>query len=136
MVVMLVHHDHPGLFEHRRELVRAVDVPVVVAEHRQHGDLQITHRVGHDRGLLGLAVGGEVAGQEHEVGALVQPREGLRRAGAVVGALAVMDVAGGGDPDPALVMVVGRPALGDDGRAHALRLPAHARWVAMGHGHG
>ncbi len=56
----------------------------MVAEHRQHGDLQITHRVGHDRGLLGLAVGGEVAGQEHEVGALVQPREGLRRTGAVV----------------------------------------------------
>ena len=102
-----------------------------------HGDLEVAHDVGDDLGLLGLAVGGQVAGQEHDVGALVQARERGRGPLAVVGALAVVDVAGGGDPDPALVMAVGRPSFGGDGRAHPFPLPApappgsHSPWPRM-----
>ena len=70
VVVVLVHHDHAGVLEHRGELVGAVDVPVVVAEHGDDRDVEVAHDVGDDLGLLGLAVGGQVAGQEHDVGAV------------------------------------------------------------------
>ena len=60
------HHD-PGLLQHRRHLVRATRVVVVVAEHRQDRDVEVAHGVGEDRGLLRLAVRREVAGQQDEV---------------------------------------------------------------------
>ena len=64
----------PASCEHGGELVGAVGVPVVVAEHGQDRDVEVAHGVGDDRGLLGLAVGAEVAGQQDDVGALVQAR--------------------------------------------------------------
>ena len=121
----------PASVQDRGELGGAVDVPVVVAEDGDDGDLEVAHDVGDDLGLLGLAVGGQVAGQEHDVGALGQARERGRGPLAIVGALAVVDVAGGGDPDPALVMAVGRPSFGGDRRAHAFPLPATADRVAI-----
>ena len=136
VVVVLVHHDHAGVSQHRGELVGAVGVPVVVAEHGDDRDRQVAHGVGDDLRLLGLAVGGQVAGQQDDVGALVEPRERGRRALAVVGAFAVVDVAGGGDPDAALVVAVGRPAFGGDGRAHPFPHTHSRDRVAIHHGHG
>ena len=129
VVVVLVHHDHAGFLKDRGELAGAVDVPVVVAEHGDDRDVEVADDVGDDLGLLGLAVGGEVARQQDHVGAVAEAREGRRRTLAVVGALAVVDVARGGDPDAALVLAVGRPPLGGDRRAHPF---PHTRWHRPG----
>jgi hypothetical protein len=69
----------------------------VVAEDREHRDAETAACVGEDDRLLGLAVGGQVAGQQDEVGLAAQ--RGERRADLVVLRLTAMDVARGGDPD-------------------------------------
>ena len=92
------------------ELVGAVDVPVVVAEHGQDGHADVAHGVGDDLRLLGLAVRGEVAGEQDHVHAVLQRGEGRVRPLLVVGALAVVHVTRGGDPDPAFVPPLGRAA--------------------------
>jgi hypothetical protein len=101
-VVGAVEHDDAGLLEHRSHLARAVRVPVVVAEHGQHRQLELAARVGHDRRLLRLPVRREVAGQQQEVGASLERAERGGGPLAVVRALAEVDVPGRSDPDPAL----------------------------------
>ena len=70
----------------------------MVAEHRHHRDLEVAHGVAQDRGLPALR--GEVAGEQDQVDAPRERGERLTRLLAVALA-AEMDVAGGGDPDPA-----------------------------------
>jgi hypothetical protein len=75
----------------------------VVAEHRQHGSAEAAGRVGEDRGLLGLAVGGQVAGQQDQVDAALEPAE--RGRGALAVALAPeVHVSRSGDADPAFLL--------------------------------
>jgi hypothetical protein len=62
--VLAIEDVDPARGERRGHLVAAVGVPVVVAEHGQHRDVGRARGVGEDRGLLGLAVGGQVAGQQ------------------------------------------------------------------------
>ncbi len=64
-----------GVGEDRAQLVDAVGVPVVVAQDGEHRHLQRAARVGQHPGLLGLAVGGPVAGQQDEIGVPVELRE-------------------------------------------------------------
>ena len=60
-------HAHAGVGQHGDDLVRAVQVPVVVAEHGEHRDRQAAARVGEDRRLLGVAAGGQVAGEQDQI---------------------------------------------------------------------
>ena len=115
---VLVEHDTPASSSTARNSSGAVDVPVVVAEHGQDRHADVADRVGDDLRLLGLAVRGQVAGEQDHVDAVLERGEGGVRALAVVGALAVVDVARGGDPDPALVTALGGPPVDGDGRAH------------------
>jgi hypothetical protein len=102
-VVRAVEHHDARLLEHGGHLVGARRMVVVVAEHREHRDVEVAHGVGEDRGLLGLAVRGEVAGQQDQVDAAGQGAE--RRMGPLaVGVAAEMHVAGGRDADPALLL--------------------------------
>jgi hypothetical protein len=87
----------------------------------------------------------QVAGQQDQVDAVLERPERGGRALAVVGALAVVDVARGGDAYPAFVAAVRGPSVdGDPGRsvrgsggAHVhCRIPAPARRVAIRHAHG
>ena len=47
----------------------------MVAEHGHHRDVEVAHDVGDDLRLLGLAVGGQVAGQQDDVRAVRQTGE-------------------------------------------------------------
>ena len=100
--VLALEHVDAALLQHGDQLVAAVDVPVVVAEHGEHRHVDVAHGGRHHGALLGLAVRGQVAGQQHEVDAVAQPGERLRPA-LLVALAAEVDVAGGGDPDRALV---------------------------------
>src|SRR5947209_9789030 len=82
--------------EHRHQLLGAVDVPVVVAEHRVHRDVEGRAGIGQHSALLGLPVGGQIAGQQHEVGDAVQRCH--RATDLVAVSLGAVDVPGGGDP--------------------------------------
>ena len=86
-------------------------MPVVVAQHGEDRQCQVAARVGEHGGLLGLAVGREVAGEQQQVGALVEPGEGLAHARA--DRLVAVDVAGGGDAQRrrAGARAVGAPGL-------------------------
>ena len=101
-MVLALEHVDAALGERGDELVAAVDVPVVVAEHREHRHVLERGRGARDhRGLLRLAVRGEVAGQQHEVDAAVQRGERLGPA-LLVAFAAEMDVPGRRDPDRTL----------------------------------
>ena len=111
IVVRAVEHHDPGLLEHGGHLVGARRVVVVVAEHGDHRDAEVAHGVGEDRGLLGLAVRGEVAGQQDQVDAALERGERLTGALAVAVA-AEVHVAGRRDADPALVLAARRAVRG------------------------
>jgi hypothetical protein len=53
----------------------AAGVPVVVPEHGKHGGIDLGARIRQHLRLGGFAVGRQVAGQEHEVGALTECRD-------------------------------------------------------------
>ena len=109
----------PPSLQRGDELVAAVDVPVVVAEHRQHGHVDSTYRCGHHRTLLGFAVRREVTREQHEVDAVAEAGERLGPALAVAVA-ADVDVARRRDPDRALVgLLAPRRALRADGHEAA-----------------
>jgi hypothetical protein len=72
-------------------------VAVVVAEHDDDRHREPRARVHEQLGLLRLAVGREVAGDQHQVGVALERRERSRHLVAV--RLADVDVAGGGHPD-------------------------------------
>ena len=102
-MVLALEHVDAALGERGDELVAAVDVPVVVAEHREHRHVLERGRGARDhRGLLRLAVRGEVAGQQHEVDAAVQRGEATRRAPRRLRGR--VDVPGRRDPDRTLVL--------------------------------
>ena len=63
----------------------AVGVPVVVAEHRDDRDREVAAGVGDDADLVDLPVLRQVAGEQHEVGLLLDARERLAHAVAVAG---------------------------------------------------
>jgi hypothetical protein len=83
-------------------------MPVVVAEHGQHRRVQLRGRLGQHRGLLWLAVRGQIAGQQDQVDAAFE--RGERGAGALAVARAEVHVPGRGDADPALIRLLGAPA--------------------------
>ena len=58
----------PRLAQRLEQRGDPVGVPVVVAQHGEHGHVQAAAGVRDDRGLLGLAVGGQVAGEQQQVG--------------------------------------------------------------------
>ena len=78
--VVALEHVDPALLQHGDELVAAVDVPVVVAEHGEHRHVDALNGGGDHRALLRLAVRREVAGQQNEVHPPAQPGERLRPA--------------------------------------------------------
>ena len=84
--------DDARLLEHRADLAGASCMAVVVAEHGEDRRRQAPAGIGQDRGLLGLAVSGDVAREKDEVDGAVQSRE--RRGDLVTGALAAMQIAG------------------------------------------
>src|SRR5207245_7838003 len=79
------------------DLVLAVGVVVMVAEHGDHRDLQAAQLVGQHRYLLRATASRQVAGEQQQIGPVVKMLEAgaedLRRTGAV------MEIANGGDPD-------------------------------------
>jgi hypothetical protein len=66
--VRAVEHDDARLRERAPEVVRAVRLPVVVPEHGDDGTLERPARIGDDADLVDLAVLGEVAGEQHQIG--------------------------------------------------------------------
>jgi hypothetical protein len=117
--VLALEHVDPALPQRRDELVAAADVPVVVAEHREHGHVEAARRGGHHRPLPRLAVRREVARQQHQVDAVAQAGERLGPALAIDVAPDV-DVARGRDPDHALVgLLAPGGALRADGHGAA-----------------
>ena len=92
---LALEHGDAGVGEDRLDLVDLVAVPVVVAPDTEDRDVKVAAGVGEDLCLLGLAVGGQVAGEEQEVDVVGQStKRGERFSGAR--RLAV-HVAGGGD---------------------------------------
>jgi hypothetical protein len=69
----------------------------VIAENGHEGDRHVAADLREKRGLLRLAVSGEIAGEEDQVRVPLGLREGSRNSDAIL--LAAMDVAGGGDAD-------------------------------------
>ncbi len=96
--VRAVEHDHARLAERLHDLGGAVGMPVVVAEDRDDRDGEVACRVGDDACLVELPVLRQVAGEEREVGALVELRERGRDPIGVVDA--GVEVGGRGDADP------------------------------------
>ena len=92
-----VEDNEAGGRQHVDDLARPVGVPVVVAEHGGYRDREAATGVGEHLGLFGLAVGGQVAGDEDRVHASGDLRECGGDGSPVF--LAAMDVARGGDPD-------------------------------------
>jgi hypothetical protein len=117
--VVALEHVDPALGQRGDDLVAPVGVPVVVAEHGEHGDaLERADRAGDHGRLLGLAVRGEIPGEQHEVDAVAQLGEGGRPA-LLVARTPEMDVARGGDANRALVLAM-------SGRLAGLRTDGHA----------
>jgi hypothetical protein len=100
-----VEHGDPGGAQRLDHLLRAVGVPVVVAQHRDHRHLQRGAGIGQDRGLLGLAVRGEVAGQEDRVDIGGDACEG--GLDLLTAALAAMEVGGGRDSHAEIPFALG-----------------------------
>jgi hypothetical protein len=117
--VVALQHVDAALGQRGRDLVAAVRVPVVVAQHREHGDaVEHLHGARDHGGLLRHPVGGEVAREQDDVDAVAEAAEG-RGPALLVGRPAEVDVAGRRDADGALVLAVaGRSTgLGSDGHA-------------------
>ena len=87
--------------------------------------LEAAARLGDDLGLLGLAVRGQVAGQQDEVDASAE-RARTPRAIALAPLSRAVDVAGGGDPDRRLRRFRHHPSAH---RFHGHRVPP---WRAPG----
>jgi hypothetical protein len=92
-----VEHGDSGRFEHRDDLGCPVRVPVVITENGDDRDREAAASVGQHLGLLGLAVGRQVAGQKDGVRLVLDPREGCSNGTAVV--VATMKVARRGEPN-------------------------------------
>jgi hypothetical protein len=75
-----VEHDDAGVPQGRHDLRGEPCVVIVVAEHRDDGDREAGTGAGHDGGLLGAPAGGDVAGEEEQVGARRRPGERLAQA--------------------------------------------------------
>ena len=86
-----------GLAERPREVVLPVGLAVVVAEHGDDRYPEVAARVGDDARLVHLPVLGQVAGEQDQIGLLLDA--GKRLANAIVLDDARVDVAGGRDPD-------------------------------------
>ena len=71
-----VEHADAGVLEHGGDLVGAVEVPVVVAEHREHRDASPRQASASTARLRRLAVGRQVAREQDEVGLALDRREG------------------------------------------------------------
>ena len=92
-----VEDNDAGVGEGSGDLRGAVEMPVVVAEHRDHRQTQIPAGAGEDFGLARRAVRRQIPRQQDEV-RLVP--DGLERGAKLfLRPLPGMDVAGGGDPD-------------------------------------
>ena len=76
-------------------------MPIVVAEHREDGQLETGAGIGEDGGLLGPAVGGQVAGEQQHVRLAVELRD--RLGGGVRAVGVAVDIGAGRDPDRVLV---------------------------------
>jgi len=106
-----IENGDPATAQGVRDLVRAAEVMVVVPEDGVDGREQARARVGEDGRLLRVAVGGQVAGEEDQVGLAVDLREGGLDLLAM--RLARVDVAGGRDPDRPFGSVHGGPPAHD-----------------------
>ena len=102
--VALEHRD-TAVAERVGDLAAPPEVVVVVPEHGIQGRDQPAARVGEDGRLLRVAVRRQVAGEEDQVGLVVDRRE--RCLEPLPMGLARVDVAGGGDLDRALRSVHG-----------------------------
>ena len=78
-----------------RDVVRAARVVIVIAEHRDDGNGEAPARIREHARLLGQAVRGEVAGEQHDIDLLGNCRERPRQP--VAERLARVHVAGCGD---------------------------------------
>ena len=103
---LAVEHADAARLEHLDEFVAAIDMPVVVAQHRVDRHLEPRASLGQGGGLLGPAEVGEVAGQQHQVDGAVQRGERARNLVAIP--LAAVHVAGRRDPHPPSAGVLGR----------------------------
>jgi hypothetical protein len=96
-----IEHSDRSRLERGLHLLDAIGMPVVVAEHGEHRELELAEGRGQHFRLLGLAVGGPVAGEQQQVGLTVQAGERLDRWAAPIGP--AMDIGHRGHPH-------GRPA--------------------------
>jgi predicted nucleotidyltransferase len=87
------------MFKYARDLVGAPVVMVVVAQHRKYRRARERRSLGHDCRLIGVAVGGQVARQQDEIAAAVEPGERPQRLVTVV--RPDVHVSGRGDPHAA-----------------------------------
>jgi hypothetical protein len=94
---LTLEHGDSALLEQRDQFIRAILVPVVVAEHGEHGHVEPRAGLREPGGLLGLAVRRQVARQQYELNFAVQARERFLQLRAVC--LADMYVACRGDAD-------------------------------------
>jgi hypothetical protein len=69
--------DHAARAHRRDHVLAAADVQVVVAEHRQHWDREVAHGLDQHHRLLGLVVRRQVAGEDDEVGLVLDVLERL-----------------------------------------------------------
>ena len=89
---------HAPVLQHRRQLGDAIRMPVVVAEHREHGSAGLARGGCKHARLLGLAECRQVARQQHDVRLAAQARE--RRTQIAAARVVCVDVAGRGHPYP------------------------------------
>ena len=96
--VIALEDHHAGRAQSRGHVVRPTGVMIVVAEHRHDRERRDDPAgVGEHRCLLGHPVGGQIAGEQHEVGLLGELGERLRDALAML--LGGMEVARRRDTD-------------------------------------
>jgi hypothetical protein len=117
------HRDATTRLDRLHQLVAAVRVPVVVAEHGEDRHADIAAGVGEHRALLRLASRRQVARQQQDVRLTAQPHEALDRRLAVIDA--AVHVAGGRHAHD--VLVATRVPIGAPGRdgTRSCRLLVH-----------
>ena len=117
----------PASPQHGRDLVAAARVEVVVAENGADRGRQVAARVCEDERLVDLAVGGQVAREEDQVGLPVDGGE--RLLDPVAGRLGSVHVPGGCDRLPCVAMFHSRAGDGKPGGDDRMPMSSSPRLI-------